>query len=209
MLIEEADELKPNEFVPELKKINQAGTHLLALVNDVLELSLIESGKIEINPVEFSLASFLSGIQTNIQSQMAEHNNIFSIKFSTQGDQFDKVFQDKDKLSHALLNLLSNAAKFTSNGEVKLNVNYSTSKEGDWLLFTVSDNGIGIAEDKLNQIFKSFTQADNSSTRHYDGTGLGLTITQRFCQLLGGELSVHSELGKGSGFTIKIPAVLV
>jgi signal transduction histidine kinase len=205
MLIDEADEIDTKECLSELKKINRAGMHLLALINDVLELSLIDSGKIDINTVEFSIENFIGEMQTNIQSLMTENNNKFSVIFSTKLTHLPAVFQDKDKLYHALLNLLSNAAKFTHDDEVVLYVDCHNSKERDWLVLTVSDNGIGIAQDKLSLIIKPFTQVDNSSSRHYDGTGLGLAITQKLCQLLGGELSIHSEIGKGSDFTIKIP----
>jgi signal transduction histidine kinase len=205
MLLEEADDLSTKECLSELKKINQAGTHLLELINDMLELSLIESGKIKINAVEFSIKAFIDEMQTHILSLMSENNNKFSVNFCTQSTHVKHIVQDKDKLYHVLLNLLSNASKFTRNGEIVLNIDISHSKERDWLLLTVSDNGIGIAQNKLNLIFKTFSQVDNSSTRNYDGNGLGLAIAQQLCQLLGGGLSVHSELGKGSDFTIKIP----
>jgi signal transduction histidine kinase len=119
------------------------------------------------------------------------------------------AYQDMTKLRQTLFNLLSNAAKFTHEGTVTLHVDRTEEAGVSWLIFAVSDTGIGIAEDKIEHVFEEFAQADNSTTRDYGGTGLGLAISRRFCKLLGGDLSVHSELGKGSTFPILIPATLL
>ncbi|MFV1973052.1 MAG: CHASE domain-containing protein, partial [Thiohalobacterales bacterium] len=205
MLTEEAEDLGQEDFIPDLKKINQAGVHLLALINDVLDLSKIESGKMEAFPENIDLNSLIDEVSATAQPLMGKNGNTLSIK---RGRELGSAHQDLTKLRQSLFNLLSNAAKFTHEGTVTLHVNRMEQAGVDWLIFAVSDTGIGIAEDKIEHVFEEFAQADDSTTRDYGGTGLGLAISRRFCQLLGGDLGVHSELGKGSTFTIRIPAVL-
>ena len=205
MLTEEAEDLGQEEFIPDLKKINQAGTHLLALINDVLDLSKIESGKMEAFAEHINLDSLIDEVSATTQPLMGKNGNKLAIE---RGRELGSAHQDLTKLRQTLFNLLSNAAKFTHDGTVTLHVNRTEQAGVDWLSFAVSDTGIGIAADKLEHVFEEFAQADDSTTRDYGGTGLGLAISQRFCQLLGGDLSVHSELGEGSTFTIRIPAIL-
>lgn len=205
MLIETAQDLKPEEFVPDLKKINLAGTHLLALINDVLVLSKVDSGQMETLAEEFKLNNLIDEIADSARPMMENNSNKFSIE---RGEHLGNAFQDVTKLRQTLLNLLSNAVKFTHEGVVTLNVRRTRQTDGDWLIFSVSDSGIGIAEDKLESVFKEFMQVDDSTTRNYDGTGLGLAISWRFCKLLGGDLSVHSKLDQGSTFSIQIPAIM-
>ena len=205
MLMEEAEDLEQEEFIPDLKKINQAGTHLLALINDVLDLSKIESGKMEAFAESIDLDSLIDEVSTTAQPLMEKNRNRLSIERS---QHLGSAHQDRTKLRQALFNLLSNAAKFTQGGSITLHVGRIQQSGEDWLSFAVSDTGIGIAPDKLKHIFEEFTQADDSTTRDYGGTGLGLAISQRICKLLGGNLSVISELGEGSTFTIHLPATL-
>ena len=205
MLIEEAEDIGQDNFIPDLKKINQAGTHLLSLINDVLDLSKIESGKMEVFAEVFDVGGLIDQIAGTAQPLMTKNNNHLRIE---RGDTLGNASQDVTKLRQSLLNLLSNAAKFTHEGSVTLHVERQLQAEGDWLTFAVSDTGIGIAADKLEHVFDEFSQADNSTTRDYGGTGLGLTITRRFCQMLGGDLSVTSQPGAGSTFTIRLPAIL-
>ncbi len=205
MLIEEAEELGQEASIPDLKKINQAGTHLLALINDVLDLSKIESGKMEAFAEKFSLDRLINEVTTTVQPLMEKNNNSLSIE---RGQHLGSACQDLIKLRQILFNLLSNAAKFTHEGSVTLHVDRTEQAGEDWLIFVINDTGIGIAEDKIQLIFEEFTQADGSTTRDYGGTGLGLSIARRFCELLGGKLEVQSRLGEGSSFTIRIPAQL-
>jgi PAS domain S-box-containing protein len=205
MLMEEAEDLGQEDFIPDLKKINKAGTHLLALINDVLDLSKIESGKIEAFPEDIDIDSLIDEVSTTAQPLMEKNGNKLAIE---RGKELGNAYQDLTKLRQTLFNLLSNAAKFTHDGTVTLHVNRSVQAGVDWLTFAISDTGIGIAADKLEHVFEEFTQADDSTTRDYGGTGLGLAISRRFCQLLGGDLGVHSEPGEGSTFTIRIPASL-
>jgi signal transduction histidine kinase/DNA-binding response OmpR family regulator len=205
MLMEEAEDLGQDDFVPDLKKINQAGNHLLALINDVLDLSKIESGKIEAFAEAFDVGALIDQLTGTAQALMAKNNNQFRIE---RIGQLGKACQDITRLRQSLLNLLSNAAKFTHEGTITLQAQRQSQADGDWLTFAVHDTGIGIAADKLEHVFDEFSQADNSTTRDYGGTGLGLTISRRFCQMLGGDLGVTSQPGAGSTFTIRLPAVL-
>ena len=205
MLIEEAEDLQQEDFIPDLKKINQAGTHPLALINDILDLSKIESGKMEAFAEEIDINTLIDEVSGTTQPLMEKNNNTLSIE---RGKELGKAHQDLTKLRQTLFNLLSNAAKFTHDGTITLHANRIEQAGVDWLTLAVSDTGIGIAADKIEHVFKEFTQADGSTTRDYGGTGLGLAISRRFCQLLGGDLNVHSELGEGSTFSIRIPAIL-
>jgi len=205
MLIEEAEDADQEDFIPDLKKINQAGTHLLALINDVLDLSKIESGKMEAFPEDINLNSLIDEVTATAHPLLEKNGNQLAVE---RGENLGNAFQDITKLRQMLFNLMSNAAKFTHKGTVTLHANRVTKENGDWLTLAVSDTGIGIAEDKLDHVFDEFTQADNTTTRDYGGTGLGLAISRRFCGLIGGELSVYSELGEGSTFTILVPVDL-
>jgi len=203
MLIEDAEEDGQNKTITDLQKINQAGTHLLGLVNDVLDLSKIESGKMEVFAEIFNFGDLIDQIAGTADPLMTKNNNHFTIE---RGDNLGEACQDITKLQQSLLNLLSNAAKFTDEGRIILRVEREQINGNDWLRFDVSDSGIGIATDKLDHVFEEFSQADNSTTREYGGTGLGLTISRRFCQMQGGDMTVTSELEVGSTFTIRLPA---
>ena len=205
MLMEEAEDLEQEEFIPDLQKINKAGTHLLALINDVLDLAKIESGKMEAFAEVIDIDTLIDEVSGTAHPLMEKNKNTLSIE---RGKNLGSAHQDLTKLRQTLFNLLSNAAKFTHDGTVTLHVNRGEQAGVDWLIFAVSDTGIGIAPDKVEHVFEEFTQADDSTTRDYGGTGLGLAISRRFCQLLGGDLTAHSELGQGSTFTIRIPASL-
>jgi signal transduction histidine kinase/DNA-binding response OmpR family regulator len=205
MLVEEAEDLDQQEFIPDLKKINQAGNHLLGLINDVLDLSKIESGKVEVFVEAIQLDELVDEVAATAQPLMAKNANRLSIE---RGGDLGVAFQDLTKLRQTLLNLLSNAAKFTHEGAVTLSVERVEREDGSWLSFAVTDSGIGIAEHKLQTVFEEFAQADESTTRDYGGTGLGLAISRRFCKMLGGDLSVRSTVGVGSTFTVNVPANL-
>ena len=205
MLIEEAEDVGQDDFIPDLTKINQAGSHLLSLINDVLDLSKIESGKMEVFPETVSVDDLIDQVTSTAQPLMGNNNNRLVIE---RGPQLGEVFQDFTKLRQTLLNVLSNAAKFTHDGTVTLNAERQAADGDEWLVLAVSDSGIGIAEEKLEHIFEEFSQADSSTTRDYGGTGLGLTISRGFCQMLGGDMTVSSKLGVGSTFTIRLPVRL-
>ena len=205
MLMEDAEDVGQDDFIPDLKKINQAGNHLLSFINDVLDLSKIESGKMEAFAETFDIGALIDQVSGTAQPLMTKNNNRFRIE---RGDDLGNANQDITKLRQSLLNLLSNAAKFTHEGTITPQAEREGIDGVDWLTFAVNDTGIGIPEDKLEHVFEEFSQADSSTTRDYGGTGLGLTISRRFCQMLGGDMTVSSELGVGSTFTIRLPAEL-
>jgi signal transduction histidine kinase len=205
MLMEEAEDLEQEEFIPDLKKIHGSGTHLLSLINDVLDLAKVESGRMEAFSEDFDIDSLIDEVSGTAQPLIEKNNNTLSIEH---GGQLGRAHQDLTKLRQTLFNLLSNAAKFTHDGTITLHVERTGEAGVDWLTLTVSDTGIGIPAGKIDHIFEEFTQADSSTTRDYGGTGLGLAISRRFCELLGGSLDAASEHGEGSTFTISVPAIL-
>jgi signal transduction histidine kinase/DNA-binding response OmpR family regulator len=205
MLIEEAEEQGHEDFIPDLKKINQSGSHLLALINDVLDLSKIESGKMEAFAEDFEVERLIDDVSATALPLMAKNDNHLAIE---RGARLGTSHQDLTKLRQCLLNLISNAAKFTNAGTVTLLADCRIEGGAKWLTFAVRDSGIGIPADKIERVFEEFGQADQSTTRDYGGTGLGLPIAKRFCLLLGGDLTVQSEPGVGSTFAIRVPAIL-
>ncbi|TIR41105.1 MAG: response regulator, partial [Mesorhizobium sp.] len=203
MLIEDASDQHMVEFVPELEKIAAAGRHLLALINDILDLSKIEANKMEIFLETFDVADLMRDVRATVAPLMAKNRNGFVLDLQ---DDLGKMHSDQTKLRQNLFNLLSNAAKFTEGGRVTLTVRRDRRPKGDWLIFKVSDTGIGMTPEQQERLFDAFTQADASTTRNYGGTGLGLSITRSFSRMIGGVVKVESELGKGSTFTMEIPA---
>ena len=207
MLIEESEDLEPDEFVPDLKKIHGAGSHLLSLINDILDLSKIEAGKMDLNLETFAIRDMISDIAGTVDTLVRKRNNVFEIEAD---DDIGEMSSDLNRVRQALLNLVSNAAKFTEDGRITLAASRTRGESGrEWLVFDVSDTGIGIPPEKIEMLFEEFTQADDTTTREYGGTGLGLAITRRFCELLGGTIACRSVEGEGSTFTIRLPAVLV
>ncbi|MBW4656037.1 MAG: response regulator [Kaiparowitsia implicata GSE-PSE-MK54-09C] len=206
MLQEDAQDLGQPEFVPDLHKIHTAGKHLLALINDILDLSKIEAGRMDLFLEEFDLAHLIGDVVNTIQPLMDKnHNQLLVHCAPTLGT----MYSDLTKVRQNLFNLLSNAAKFTDHGTVTLTVTQSIPESATLapeILFRVTDSGIGMSEAQLQKIFQAFTQADASTTRKYGGTGLGLAIAQRFCQMMGGEITVHSVVDEGSTFTMTLPA---
>jgi PAS domain S-box-containing protein len=203
MLVEEAEDTGQDSFIPDLKKINAAGTHLLALINDVLDLSKIEAGRMDVFAEDIDIGILVDEVVSTATPLLKKNNNRMQL---VRDDFLGAAHQDLTKLRQSLFNLLSNAAKFTREGTVTLQVQRTQENGQDQLTFAVSDTGIGIAADKLEVVFEEFTQADGSTTRDYGGTGLGLAISRRICRLLGGDISVQSRPGEGSTFTIQIPA---
>ncbi len=205
MLMEEAADLDLSGFLPDLRKINDAGSHLLSLINDVLDISKIEAGRTEIYAEDFDVGDLLDAVAATAQPLVEKNANRLVIE---RGTGLGAVRQDLTKLRQSILNLLSNAAKFTENGTITLRASRDPSPTGDWLRIDVIDTGIGIAEDKIESLFEEFTQADVSTTRKYGGTGLGLAISRRFCRMLGGDIVVRSVPDQGSRFSISVPSVL-
>ncbi|MCV6636592.1 ATP-binding protein [Candidatus Albibeggiatoa sp. nov. NOAA] len=202
ILQEDATDEGLNDFVSDLEKISHSGQHLLTLVSQVLDLSKIEAGKMVVDKQPIQFARFMKSLEQMILPQIDAQQNQFNLDYPKTLYEIDT---DENKLKQILLNLLSNAAKFTQNGTVNVSVRHQVKSGQDWLLFQIADSGIGISPKAQVNIFNSFTQADNSTTRKYGGTGLGLTIVKQFTELLGGEITLSSQLGTGSIFQIQIP----
>ncbi len=205
ILKDDAQDLGQDDFIPDLDKIRSAGKHLLGLINDVLDISKIEAGKMEIHAEDFEVAGLLEEVASTVAPLMEKNNNHFILK---NAEQIGAMHTDLTKLRQILFNLLSNAAKFTENGEIELNLTHHLEEEGDWLEFTVSDTGIGMTPEQLEKLFQAFTQADASTTRKYGGTGLGLAISGHFAEMMGGGIQVESEFGQGSRFILSLPTDL-
>jgi signal transduction histidine kinase len=198
MLKEDAEDLGQEDIIPDLQKIHAAGRHLLGLINDVLDLSKIEAGKMDLFVERIDLEILLTEVIGTVQPLIEKQDNRLKIEHS---NVLGEMQTDMTKLRQMLLNLLSNAAKFTEKGLIRLEIN----REGDWVNFCVADNGIGMTEEQMQKLFQPFTQADSSTTRRYGGTGLGLTITKQFAEMMGGTIRVDSEFGQGSTLTICLP----
>jgi signal transduction histidine kinase len=203
ILQEDAADIGNPQFIDDLDKIHRAGKHLLLLINDILDLSKIESGKTEIFIEEVDLKLMLKDIETMVFPMMEKNNNAFAVE---KKELFFKTMDaDVTKLKQILFNLLSNAAKFTSDGIITLTVKNYLRGEEERVMFAVSDTGIGLTPEQIQKLFRHFSQADASTTRKYGGTGLGLVISRRFCEMMGGQLCVTSEINKGSTFTVDLP----
>jgi PAS domain S-box-containing protein len=205
MLQEEVEELGHNELAPDLVKIHGAGKHLLALINDVLDLSKIEAGRMELYLETFEVCPLIGDVTTTVRPLVEKNGNELDVKCP---DDLGSMHSDTTRIRQVLLNLLSNASKFTENGTVSLEVSRESgdSQRSDWLLFRVSDTGVGMTHEQLGRVFEAFSQAEASTSQKYGGTGLGLAITRRFCELMGGEITVESEVGIGTTFTARLPA---
>jgi signal transduction histidine kinase/DNA-binding response OmpR family regulator len=204
MLQEEAEDLGQDRFLPDLVKIREAGKHLLSLINDVLDLSKIEAGKMDVLVEEFEVADLIDQVHSVIEPLIAKNANVLEVSCAPD---LGTMRSDQTKLRQSLLNLLSNAAKFTAGGRITLAARRMAEPDGDRLQFVVSDAGIGMAPEQLEGLFQAFSQARSSTARDYGGTGLGLAITRHFCRLLGGDVTVQSTPAQGSTFTMTLPAV--
>ena len=203
MLIEDAEDDDNEAIVPDLQRILSSGKHLLALINDILDLSKIEAGRMDLYLERFDLSQMLEEAAATITPLLAKNNNHLAMDL---GGDLGSIRADLTKVRQALFNLLSNAAKFTSEGVITLTATREQRDDDEWIKLAVTDTGIGISPDKIDHVFEEFSQADESTTRQYGGTGLGLTISRRFCKMMGGDITVTSELGTGSTFTIELPA---
>ncbi len=202
MLLETAEDTGQDEFVPDLQKINTAGKHLLALINDILDVSKIEAGKMDLYYETFDIATLIKDVESTITPMIAKNSNTLEVRCDKG---LDTMRADVTKVRQSLLNLLSNASKFTENGNIVLEAKRETINETPYIAFRITDTGIGMTEEQLGKLFQAFTQADASMTRKFGGTGLGLAISRKFCQMMGGDITVESEFGKGSTFTLRLP----
>jgi signal transduction histidine kinase/CheY-like chemotaxis protein len=206
MLEEETRESGKSDNVQDLRKIQSAGKHLLSLINDVLDLSKIEAGKMGLHLENFEVAPLIDEMTTTLQPAAAKNGNTIHVHVA---NSLGAMHADVTKVRQILFNLLSNACKFTDHGTISVDVDESELEGRDWIRFRVSDTGIGITAKQKENLFLEFSQADASIARKYGGTGLGLAITYRFVQLMKGRISVESEPGKGATFTVHLPAQVV
>jgi len=203
LLEEEAADGGHEDLVPDLQKICTSGKHLLRLINSVLDLSKIEAGKMTLFVETFEIGTLVEEVVSTAKPLVDKNRNTLALESDLN---LGKLKGDVTKLKQVLLNLLSNASKFTENGTITLEARRTADLQGSWVRFRVSDTGIGMTSEQLGKLFQAFTQADGATTRKYGGTGLGLVLSRRFCQMMGGDISVQSEFGKGTTFTVRLPA---
>ena len=202
MLAEDCEDLGYDDLLPDLKKITSAGTHLLSLINNILDISKIESGKMELYITSFEIEDVVDVIKDISAPLVSKNNNAFQCNIQ---DGIGAMRQDETKLRQCLSNLLSNAAKFTEEGTVTLEVDASLEKEIEMVSFKVIDTGEGMSEEGVGKVFEVYTQAERSTSAKHGGTGLGLPLSREMAQMMGGDITLTSELGVGSVFTLKLP----
>jgi signal transduction histidine kinase len=200
MLREDAEALKQD--TEPLDRVLGAARHLLALINDILDLSKIEAGRMELNLDTFALPPLIDEVVKTIEPLAAKNGNQVAVHCD---GTIGSLHADSMRLRQALLNLMSNANKFTERGTISVDAQQKKEDGRYWITIAVADTGIGMTPEQMGKLFQEFSQADASTTRKYGGTGLGLAISKRFCQMMGGDIAVESELGRGSTFTIRLP----
>lgn len=206
MLMEEAQDDAKTELAADLDKINHAGQHLLSLINVVLDLSKIEAGKMEVYCEDFSIKELIEEVISTIRPVIENNHNALEVKIN---DSVDIINSDLTKVKQILFNLLSNASKFTENGIITLSVDKYFDMDRTWYRFSIKDTGIGMSREQVSKLFAPFIQADVSTTRRYGGTGLGLTISKQFSELLGGNIDVSSKANVGTEFIVTLPGIAV
>jgi PAS domain S-box-containing protein len=205
ILQQEFERAGQTTFIPDLIKVNLAGQHLLALINDILDLSKIEAGRMELQMETFAIPQLVADVVATVQPLVAANGNTLNVQCPPD---LGIMCADSAKVRQILLNLLSNAAKFTEHGQIDLTVAREPIGSAEWMRFGVVDTGVGIPPKQIHQLFQAFTQGDSSATRRYGGVGLGLTISRRFCEMMGGRIAVASEPGVGSTFVVYLPATV-
>ncbi|MFB9266680.1 response regulator [Bradyrhizobium erythrophlei] len=206
ILHEEAQEERDEVLSEPVGRIVRAGKHLLMLINDILDLSKIEAGKLDLYPEEIDVATLIGELTKTTQPIADKNNNKLIVDCPAD---VGLMQADSTRVRQVLLNLLSNACKFTDSGEIRFSARREADGSASSLVFTVADNGIGMTEEQLSRLFQEFSQADSSTTRKYGGTGLGLAISQHLCRAMGGEITVKSAPGRGATFTVRLPAQAV
>jgi signal transduction histidine kinase len=206
MLLEETREKNLVEINDDLAKIAGSAKNLMQLINEILDLSKIESGKMEISLDSFKIQEVIESAIHTIEPMLQKNKNTLKVQCD---ENLGYMVADKNRVRQTLINLFSNACKFTEDGEISLEVIRVNRDNTPWVIFKVADTGIGIPQNKLISIFSEFTQVDSSINRKFGGTGLGLAISQRFCRMMGGRITVTSEVNKGSTFTVQLPAKVI
>jgi PAS domain S-box-containing protein len=202
MLYEIAEERDRQDMLLDLRRIQTAGKHLLGLINDILDLSKIEAGKVQLSAERFAIAPVLQDVAATVRPLVEKNANRLEVVCQ---EGLGHMLADQTRTRQVLFNLLSNACKFTERGVVRLEAARVPGEGANWIEFRVADNGIGMTPEQIDRLYHPFMQADASTTRKYGGTGLGLAISRRLCQMMGGSLSVESQMGRGSVFTVRLP----
>ena len=205
MMLEDARDLGIADQVEPLERILRAARHLLTLINEILDLSKIEAGKMELEIESFTIAPLVRDVAATVESTAVKNGNRMEVIC---GEDLGTMRADQIRIRQALLNLASNAVKFTEQGRVTISAVRQNAEGRESILFRVADTGIGMTPEEMSRLFQDFTQADSSTTRKYGGTGLGLAISRRFCRMMGGDITVESTPGRGSTFTIRLPAIV-
>jgi len=203
MLQEDARDLKREDEIEPLERVLRAARHLLALINEILDLSKIEAGKMDIHLESFAIAPLINDVVQTISTMAVKNGNEIVVNCAAD---IGTMRGDQTRIRQALLNLASNANKFTERGTVTIDARRASEGGREWVTLAVTDTGIGMTPEQMGRLFQDFVQADATTTRKYGGTGLGLAISRRICQMMGGDVTVASELGRGSTFTIRLPA---
>jgi len=203
MLQEDAVDLHRDDELEPLDQVLRAARHLLALINDILDLSKIEAGKMDMHIESFSIRSLVDDVARTIRTMAEKNGNVLAVDCAID---IGTMQADPTRIRQVLLNLASNASKFTQNGTVTIMARRDADQGRDWITMAVSDTGIGMSDEQMARLFQDFVQADASTTRKYGGTGLGLAISRRLCQMMGGDITVTSEPERGSTFTIRLPS---
>ena len=205
LLMEDTTEIGLKDFLSDLQKINLSGNHLLMLINDVLDISKIEAGKMELHIEKFELIDTVEEVVKIIRPLVDKNSNNLKVNFA---ENLESMYADITKVRQILFNILSNACKFTDHGSITLDVSFQKSDGRRWVCFQVTDTGIGMTDKQQNKLFQVFSQAEASMMKRYGGTGLGLALSKRYCELMGGNISVTSEYSVGTTFTIQLPIVV-
>ena len=203
MLREDAEALKQD--LEPLDRVLGAGRHLLALINDILDLSKIEAGRMDLHLESFALAPLIDGVIKTVEPLAAKNGNQVAVHCDAE---IGTMHADEMRLRQALLNLMSNANKFTERGTITIDAGQQQENGRDWITLAVTDTGIGMTAEQMGKLFQEFSQASSTTASKYGGTGLGLVISRRFCQMMGGDIMVASEPGHGSTFTIRLPRIV-
>jgi signal transduction histidine kinase len=203
MLREDAEATKQD--LEPLDRVLGAGRHLLALINDILDLSKIEAGRMELQLEDFALVPLIDGVAKTVEPLVARNGNQLVARCD---GAIGLLHADSMRLRQALLNLMSNANKFTERGTISVDARHGQENGREWVTIAVADTGIGMTPEQMGKLFQEFSQASSTTASKYGGTGLGLVISRRFCQMMGGDITVESEVGRGSTFTIRLPRIV-
>ena len=204
MLLTEVEEEGRKDWAEDLRRVHDSGRYLLELINDILDISKIEAGKMEVHLETFDVGALIRDLNDVMRPLVERKKNHLVVQYDKN---IGTMQADRIKVRQCLLNLLSNASKFTDKGTITFAADRKARNGAEWLTFSIRDTGIGMTPEQMAKLFRAFTQADDSTSRKYGGTGLGLALTKRFCQIMGGDVKVESEPGKGSTFTIELPVV--